>query len=628
MCGIAAMIAFDRPVAPEALHAATDALAHRGPDGTVRWLSDDRRVGLGHTRLSIIDPTGIQPIASEDGQRRIVANGEFYGFDSIRGELERRGHRFRTRTDTEIALHLYEDLGERCLERLRGEFAFILWDEAEEAAFAARDRFGVKPLFYATRDGVLHLASEAKALFAAGVFTAWDHDAVYQSLHGCYAQDYSPFRGIRQLPPGHYLKATRSGVRISRYWDVDYPRRGADGVPESECIAEVRRLLEESIRLRMRADVPVGYLLSGGIDSSTMLAVAAARSEKPLTAFTIAFSSDRYDESRAARAAADHVGAELVELRVTDADVADNFADSVWHGEGMHYNAHGAARFLLSRTIQASGYRSVMGGEGADEVFAGYGFVRNAALGNRSTSLAKALLSFVRPLGASERAIAQTSPLLARGTRVVDLPAWTTDRAVDWLLALRSVLAPEFLAEFQDRDPYRTFVRRIDFRRNLLGREPAKKILYVWLRSIFANYHLGADRIDMAHAVEVRLPYLDHVLFEYARRIPVAMLAKEDTQKYVLREAARPYVSDAVYRGPKKPFFAPPSAVHAGTRLHDFVQDTVRSEAMSSVPFFDVHAAKRLLDRMRTLDESRRATIDPILMMMASVCVLHDRFRL
>src|SRR5262245_55887090 len=224
MCGIAACFSRGKPVSNLALDRATNSLIHRGPDHQSVWLSNDQRVGLGHARLSIIDlTTGDQPIANEDEQIRIIVNGEFYDFERQRRELEQRGHRFRTRSDSEIALHLYEDFGVHCVQHLRGEFAFVLWDEANQTLFAARARFGIKPLYYAVHEGVLYLASEIKALLAAGVPARWDHEYFYQHATGPAMSDRTLFQGINQLPAGHYLTATPSGMRILRYWDFNYP---------------------------------------------------------------------------------------------------------------------------------------------------------------------------------------------------------------------------------------------------------------------------------------------------------------------------------------------------------------------------------------------------------------------
>ena len=238
------------------------------------------------------------------------------------------------------------------------------------------------------------------------------------------------------------------------------------------------------------------------------------------------------------------------------------------------------------------------------------------------------LLRLVGPLAETERELARVSPLAARLTRAVALPEPFVQRFAGATTILHATLAPEFSARLAGRDPYREFLRRFEWRNSILGREPAKQLLYLWLRSVFVNYHLAADRLDMAHAVEVRLPFLDHELFAYAGRIPVALLAKDGRQKHVLREAARPFVADAVYHGAKQPFYAPPSALRPGSRLHALVQDTLRGEAMASLPFFDQRAVIALLDRAPTLAPAAQTMLDPLLTVMTSLCLLHERFDL
>src|SRR5262245_5020375 len=224
MCGIVAAFSRHHPISEASVRRAVQSLFHRGPDGQRHWISPDRRVALGHARLSIIDlATGTQPIASEDERSHIVVNGEFYGYEAIQRELERSGHHLRTRSDSEIALHLYQDLGPQCLHRLRGEFAFVIWDDRHRTLFAARDRFGIKPLFYAFHDGTLYLASEIKALFAAGVPARWDAESVAQSVDLGGHQVRTLFDGVFQVPPGHYLLATDKHMQLVRYWDFDYP---------------------------------------------------------------------------------------------------------------------------------------------------------------------------------------------------------------------------------------------------------------------------------------------------------------------------------------------------------------------------------------------------------------------
>jgi len=636
MCGVGAVHGLAAPMDPavlgDVMKRMRRALAHRGPDGEGQWTSEDGRVGLAHTRLAIVDlETGAQPIANEDGTVRIVVNGEFYDHRRIRRELEARGHRFRTRTDSEVALHLYEEAGPACLERLRGEFALILWDGRERCLFAARDRFGIKPLFFAEEGGRLHLASEAKALFASGVEPAWDGESVYRALFLALSPGRSLFRGVRQLPPGHYLVAGPSSWRAVRYWDADYPPYRRNSVDPARCVEEARDALDEAVRLRLRADVPVGFLLSGGLDSSATLGMARRHLDRPPAAFTIAFDHVAWDESPRARETAERAGAEFHRIRVTEAEAADHFADAVWSGEMVHYNAHGVARYLLARRVREAGYKAVLAGEGGDELFAGYHFC-SAAVGSGAASAGPSarLLGRVRSLfsrGPHEDAIAAASPWLARLTRVLTLPKPLLAALAGKLETIDGLVDREYRAR-AGHDPYRDLYRELSPGAQLRRREPVKQILYLWMKTVFLSYVLAGERLDMAHAVEVRLPLLDHRLFEVVKGIPAAVLAKDGVQKWVLREAARPYVTESVYAAEKHGFLAPPSTLRPGNRLHELIEDTLRSRTLASLPFFDRRAVARILDELPGLDEPARAALDPVVLTIASLCVLQERYGL
>jgi asparagine synthase (glutamine-hydrolysing) len=366
MCGITAYFSDQRPMNGETLRIATWRLGHRGPDGQGQWLASDGLVGLGHARLSIIDlTTGDQPLTNENERLHLVVNGEFYDFERIRRELRQRGHVVRTGSDSEIALHLYEELGPQCLHQLRGEFAFVLWDEANRMLFAARDRFGIKPLFYSVHQGVLYLASEVKALFAAGDPGQWDPSAFYQAHTFSFVLpgERTLFAGIHQVPPGHYLLATPVSLAIHRYWDFDYPT--AEKTPtigEREATERFRGILDEAVRLRLRADVPVAAYLSGGIDSCAVLGLAAPHRSDPIHAFTLTFDQADYDESDIAREMAERAGAEFVPIPISQADLAEAFPDAISSRPGMigtrhaHERADGqCARAPVARDICETG---------------------------------------------------------------------------------------------------------------------------------------------------------------------------------------------------------------------------------------------------------------------------------
>ena len=635
MCGILALVSSRRPIERAALERGLKRLAHRGPDGQGSWWSPRGRAALGHTRLSIIDlEGGQQPIVSESGDLVLSANGEFYEHDRLLRALEARGHRLATRSDSEVALHLYEEMGPDALRLLRGEFAFVIWDEREQSLFAARDRFGIKPLFYAERGGGLMVASEVKALLAAGHPARWDRAGMFQSLNFTMHQDRTLFEGIRQVPPGHTLTWRDGRVTLTRYWDADFPLQGAPRpeVTDEELIHEVGRGLEEAIRLRLRSDVPVGCYLSGGVDSSSVLGLANLGLGHRLGAFTIAFEHPDFDEDPIASAMARRAGSDYHPIRVTQADFAEVFMDAVESCEGIQYNGHAPARYILSREVKRADYKVVLGGEGADELFLGYHFAQQAlAYSTRPPDRLAALRAgarLLRPPTASQRFVADVSPLMALASRLIGFPDDLLEGLVGRFKQLRRMIAPSFLHAFKGRDPYREFLGRFDWRGQVLGREPVRQVIYLWLKSVFPNYVLGAERMDMAHAVELRLPFLDHHLFTQVTRIPARRLFRDGQNKHLLRRTVRPYVTQDVYDGAKQPFFAPPSTLFEGNPLTGLILDLLHSEDFTALPFFDAAEVRRWLATLPSLPAEERAAMDPVLYMLASTTVLARRYRL
>ncbi len=635
MCGIFGMISRQAPISTDALQAAVRSLQHRGPDAQTHWINPSRSVGLGHTRLSIMDlATGDQPMVNEDGSCHLVVNGEFYEFERLREALEANGHRFRTRSDSEIALHLYEEQGQQCLRQLRGEFAFILWDEAKNRLFAARDRFGIKPLFYAVHHGMLLIGSEAKALAAAGYPLRWDHEAMAQTLFAGVAPERYLFEGVRQVPPGHCLIATPTDLRIEPYWELDYPRV-TDPAPvrtDAEWIEQLRNEADEAVRVRLRSDVPIGCLLSGGLDSSAALGLARQHVSGPIKTFTIAFDHVAFDESAVAGRSSAAYGAEFHPIRVTNADFAAHFSDAVWFGEGVHYNAHGAARYLLNRAVKAAGIKVVLAGEGADELCAGYRFCERAlGLGTETppaTHWPEPVLRLLATAAPDPALLAEGLPGLTAQARALGYPELMIGHLAGKLALARQLIHPDFAQRFSREDPFLAFFRRYDVARSLDGREPIKQVLNLWMRTGFANYVLGAERLDMASAVEQRLPFIDHRLFEFARNLPGNLMMREGREKWALREAMRPFVTPEVYAGRKHPFLAPPSVLQDGSPMFTLVQDTLRSQSAASLPFFDHRALVSFLDQLQTFKGPERAPFDPMLLLLTSVAILHARYRL
>jgi len=639
MCGIIAILSNDKPVSPKWLSDGMARMSHRGPDEQGCWVAPNRRVGLGTMRLSIIDlATGKQPIANENERIHIVVNGEFYGHDRIRRELQQRGHRLRTRSDSEVALHLYEETGTACLKHLRGEFAFMLWDENNDVLFAARDRFGIKPLYYAWVGETLYLASEAKALFAVGVPADWDHESFFQSCHFSLDQDRTLFRGVYQVPPGHFLLATRKHLQLVQYWDLSFPR--ADDLKpeytEAEHIERLKQALDEAVKLRLRSDVPVGCYLSGGIDSSTLLGMAAANLSSPIDAFTVGFDNDPYNEETVAEKTAKRTGAKYHPLRVSEEDLADHFADATWYTETLLPNPNVVAKYLLSRKARDTGCKVVLTGEGADEIFGGYAYLHRDMLLYNSAE---------QDLGTIDQRLGKLHGFGLPQGGIPALPTESVRQTLGFVPSLieasaegafyqRALFSPEFYAEFADRDPYRMFLNRLNVDRQLSGREPVHQSLYLLTKSVLPNFLLSTlgDRVEMAHSIEGRLPFLDHYLVELVQDMPVSMKLRGPTEKYVLREAARPFVTDAVYRRRKFAFWSPSTTSQNNGKLHQFVQDTLRSSTLATLPFFDQKSVVALLDALPTWRHlggvQAMMGVDAMLNTIVSACILHERFRL
>jgi asparagine synthase (glutamine-hydrolysing) len=644
MCGIVAIFSRRDPVPQAVVQRATQSLYHRGPDGQRHWISPDGRVALGHARLCIIDlTTGDQPIASEDEQVHIVVNGEFYGYEPIQRELERSGHRLRTRSDSEIALHLYEDLGAQCVHRLRGEFAFVLWDEINRTLFAARDRFGIKPLFYALHGETLYFASEVKALFAAGVPARWDGESVYHSVDFGGHQVRTLFDGVFQVPPGHYLLATEKHLQLIQYWDFNYPPARQAGAQSSsvgsdaEYATEFRRALQDAVRIRLRADVPVGCYLSGGLDSCAVLGLAAKHHPEPIRAFTLTFDRSEYDEGAVAREMAASVGAEFFPIPIRQDDLADHFADAIAQAEAFCVNAHGVAKYLLSRAVRDAGYKVVLTGEGSDEILGGYAHFRRDTLlyNNQGQDPAEvaSLLQDLERLNPVSRGLllphGEAGPLHTVKRLLGFVPSWIETFSAR-SAKMRELLSAQFLETFGRREGFRPFLSDIDVRGQLSGRDPLNQSLYMWAKTGLPTYILTilGDRMEMAHSIEGRVPFLDHHLVEVICSQPVNQKIRGMTEKYVLREAVRDVITDTVYRRQKHPFLSPPATLDPHKRLNALVQDTLRGPILASIPFFDQKKVIGLLDRVTAMDEGSVVANDQVLMVLLSACVLQERLHL
>lgn len=634
MCGLVAIYQPRTPIEAEGLHKAVDALQHRGPDGKRVWLSADASVGLAHARLAIIGLNdGPQPVANEDETILAVVNGEFYDFERYRADLIARGHRFSTETDSEILVHLYEEYGVECLQFLRGEFAFVLWDANNHKLFAARDRFGIKPLVYArTEHGGVAFASEAKALFAAGIASGWDAESFFHAANLQYVMpDRTLFAGVLQLKPGHLLLIDDSSVRVESYWDLDYPVDSQDDFSDSDVIvASFKRKLTDSIRLRLRADTPVCCHLSGGLDSASITGIASELSAQPLHCFSVTFEEEQYDEFAIAQRMAAHVGANFHPVAVSQQDILEHLADAAYYSEGLAVNGHLTAKYLLHKEIRRSGFRVTLSGEGSDELLAGYAHLRADLFDATGRSdLAEVVL---RTNSAS------TGIMLKQGSSLsLDAVRARLSFVPNYLEAkgtlgfkLRSVLSDVFVSDFSERDCYAELMDAFDVEGQLKGRNRIDQSTYMWSKTALANYILKTlgDGTEMANAVEGRVPFLDHELFEHTKRIPLSMKIRGTKEKYVLREAVRGLITDEIYQREKHPFVAPPVSRFADTEARTLLQDQLRSTAFKKLPFFDSKKILSLLDRLPSMSDEERSAYDPVFMTALSASALQSRFHL
>lgn len=628
MCGIVSIVSPQGAIDKTRLKKATDALIHRGPDGEGFWIADNHQVALGHRRLSIIDIAGgRQPISNEDNSIHSIVNGELYGFEEIRKNLQAKGHKFSTHTDSEIVLHLYEEYGIDCLQYLRGEFAFIIWDEKKQRLFAARDRFGIKPLCYARHGQELLIASEAKALLAAGVPAQWDDYAFFHAANLQYVpQDRTLFKNIHQLKPGHFLIFENGNLSTRKYWDADYPVEESK-VADNEALSAFAEVFTEAIRLRLHADVPVCAHLSGGLDSSAVLGIAGHLQGKPLPAFTVCFEEASYDEFFIAEEMAHKTGSDFHPLRLSQNDLVSHIEDAVFYGEGLAINGHLVGKYLLNKKIRAEGYKVALTGEGADEALAGYPHLRQDLYHGQPD--AQNLYKTNKASVGVQLALGEQLPLEAVKKQLDYIPAFLAAKAS---LGYRftSLLSPEFKNKFSGGDCYADLMSEVDIPHQLKGRPHVYQSLYLWNKLALANYILRTlgDGMEMSSSVEGRLPFLDHKVFECARSLPMNVKIRGKTEKYVLREVAKTYITDTVYKREKHPFMAPPVSVYSNKALDEMIEDTVNSQSFSAMPFFERDHVRQQLRTMKTLPRDERAAWEPVLMMVLTAHCIGNRFGL
>lgn len=606
MCGITGYWQPGEAVRPSVLNEMMEALHHRGPDGRGRHIDDERGLALGHVRLSIIDlEGGKQPLHDRIHNRVLTVNGEFYDYKRIRAGLTCDGERFQTKSDSEIALYLYQRHGLDFVHHLRGEFAFALFDALQDRLILVRDRFGIKPLYYHLTDRCLVWGSEVKSiLLHPEVPRRLDHEAVLHQMMQVMVPGKTAFEEVAAVEPGCLLVFERQGDRFEmqrhRYWDLDFPQ-ASDHDPDPDedfYIHGVRDRLLDAVATRLEADVPVGCYLSGGIDSCSILGLATPMQQSSVRAYTIAFDSDQYDESAIAKEMAEEVQAEQVVLSLAGDELyGDYFGKVLWHAERTFYNTLAVAKWHMSRTVKEDGRKVVITGEGSDELFGGYPFFKRDmvihGLGLDPSELERRNAVFKGAILAEEERHHPAWEALCGFT-----PSWLQP----WLFTherVRPLLSEGLRARLEGYDPASEIAARIDPAR-VVGRHPLDVVQYTWSKTMLEGQILtwGGDRVDMANSMESRPAFLDHHLAEFAVRVPPSLRIKNGTEKYVLREAMKGVLPRVLYEREKFAFMAPPSSTDASKerRVKALVGAWLTPERVEEAGLFDVDAVRGFLD--------------------------------
>jgi asparagine synthase (glutamine-hydrolysing) len=564
MCGIAGIVSADG-LHPDDRHRVAlmrDILAHRGPDAAGLFVDD--RAALGHRRLSIVDlVSGKQPLANEDERIWISFNGEIYNHADVRKDLEREGHVYRTRSDTESIVHAYEQWGDACVERLRGMFAFAIWDAPRRRLLLARDRLGVKPLYWARHGDRLVFASEIKSILESGLVEARPNEDAIPELLGIrsLAGDETMFKGISKLLPGHVMTFERGEITCRRYWDVPAGRDlAAPARDRNEDVERFRALLEESVRLRLMSDVPLGVFLSGGIDSSAIAALMARMVGRPVQTFSVAFSGRDFNELEYAREVSRAIGADAHEIVIDDRDFFGALPRLIWHEDEPVAHPSSVPLYFVSRLAREH-VTVVLTGEGSDELLAGYGRYPRALLNWRAGAVYSRTVP--RPVRAMIASTADRLPgTLGRYARrsfvgvdhEPELTFFDTFAGVN-LARQRTLLAPRLAGLVWSERAYGASMTHFNApgaRADLLDR-----VLYADMKTYLVELLMKQDQMSMAASIESRVPFLDHHLVEFAAGLPADRKLSGFSTKRILRDAVRDLLPARILERPKMGFPVP-----------------------------------------------------------------------
>ncbi len=600
MCGIVGLINNDhnKIVKNHLINRMCEVIKHRGPDHTGVW--SEGHVGLGMTRLSIIDRSGgFQPIYNEDKSMWIVFNGEIYNFQELRNNLQSQGHSFYTNSDTETILHLYEEYGDNCVNHLRGMFAFAIWDKKAQKLFIARDRLGIKPLHYFFDENSLVFGSEIKSLLKTGLVTT---EVDYQSLVYYFFYGYTPepdcmFKGVKKLPPGHTLVWENGQTKVREYWNVNYQ---VDKIETEEFYIErTLEIMREAVRIRLMSEVPLGAFLSGGVDSSLVVALMAKEMSEPVKTFSIGFEDQSYDELKYARMVADKYETDHHE-EIVRPDAEAVILDLINQFDEPFADSSAIPTYYVSKMTK-NWVTVSLSGDGGDELFGGYTRYRESNLSRLSHYIPASLKKiFIKT-------VVQNLTFSFPGINTMRYMSLTADEQIVWQYAKmlspihRYVFSPQ-MQEMISTDPAPAFAKHLA---NTVHMDRASRMQYLDTKTYLPDDILTkVDRMSMLVSLEARVPLLDHHLVEFAATIPIQYKIRNGETKYLLKKIAERYLPSEVLYRPKQGF-AVPIAKWLNNEWREMARDLLISKRSLGRDIFNPVFLRNILDEHDSGREDR-----------------------
>ena len=637
MCGIVGLIEFGQNFDRQnIITEMIGFLHHRGPDAAGMYLNGP--AALGHARLSIIDLSGgDQPIHNEDKSLWVVFNGEIFNYPELREELVKKGHSFYTQSDTEVLVHAFEEYDTDMLGHLNGQFAFAIWDDNHQRLFLARDRVGIRPLFYYQTGRYLAFASEIKALFADTRIPRSLNPETLTDVFTCWAPlgGQTAFEGIKQIPPGSYAIFSEQDFKINSYWHPDFHESDPWQRPLEEWVEEFYALLLDATRIRLRADVPVGAYLSGGIDSTFTTSLVKNNFNNELRTFSVTFSDENFNEASYQAKAIASLNTRHSDICCTSEDIGEAFQNVIWHTEVPVLRTAPVPLYRLSELVRNNHFKVVLTGEGADEMLAGYNIfkedrVRRFWAKHPDSRMRPMLLERLYPYIFSKgngKAKAYLHSFFKRSLSNTDSPVFS--HWVRWQNA--NSLKGFFTKELSSQSSLDSFIAKYEetLPNDFKAWKPLSKAQYTEICIFLSNYLLSSqgDRMAMAHSVEGRYPFLDHRVIEFAARLPSRLKLNGLTEKFILKQAARNHIPKEVIERPKQPYRAPIGHCFFGPGAPAYVDEMFSSNSLKQSGYFDLDKVSRLVSKCRQLKGNLTSERENMAVVgILSVQVLYEKF--